>query len=470
MKKFIFILLFILLLEIISPFFLALALAQTTNQETISPMCFTEKECQARGGEVKLNTSECPPIAPYFCYPKVPTFCAPGVSGTCQYQLQFKIGNQVIEGLGGYILAVFKFLLAAAYIAAGLVIILNGLRWMLAFGNTSAIQQAQKGIRDALSGLVLLFLSTLLLYTINPSLIKLEPFRVPLMKSIPYVEETMAEGDPCYTIKDASKCKAACPDCECQPLQVQPDDFIKYARIVSLAISGAALGAGAGIEYPALVKIAGQLTVKTFKALWQVTKYVGRVAVANPKEAGVAVGGAILYWESVKASNPGEKGVCVRKPKNLKEGEMCDPDEKGPQSQCAEGLTCLKQSLFGVCSSGKEGSFCKENSDCKGEGLKCVSLPDGLGLRVCVNPEKTKKLVGFKCGKNEDCQSGVCAGSSVYGIEKNTCVYFDYLVSRPGNFGSKVCGIDDYCPQGFKCQSYIADPTYGKEGKGCVKE
>lgn len=68
-----------------------------------------------------------------------------------------------------YIGTVYRWGASVAGLIAVVVIILNGIRISLAGGDTQAIENAKNRILQSIGGLVILFLSGLILYTINPN-------------------------------------------------------------------------------------------------------------------------------------------------------------------------------------------------------------------------------------------------------------------------------------------------------------
>ena len=72
---------------------------------------------------------------------------------------------------GGYVVAIYEFLLSLVGIVAMVMIIIGGFRYMTSTGNASAMADAKDMIFSALLGLGLALLSWLILYTINPDFI-----------------------------------------------------------------------------------------------------------------------------------------------------------------------------------------------------------------------------------------------------------------------------------------------------------
>jgi hypothetical protein len=82
--------------------------------------------------------------------------------------------GSTITDPGQYIQAFFTFgLYLLSFLAVGF-IALGGIMWMLAAGNPGRIDKAKEMIVGALSGLVLLLCSYLILKTIDPSLVNIK--------------------------------------------------------------------------------------------------------------------------------------------------------------------------------------------------------------------------------------------------------------------------------------------------------
>lgn len=71
-----------------------------------------------------------------------------------------------------YLQAVFSFGITVAAIAAVMSLVFAGVQYMTAYGNPAAISSAKERIINALFGLLLAISAWLILYTINPDLVK----------------------------------------------------------------------------------------------------------------------------------------------------------------------------------------------------------------------------------------------------------------------------------------------------------
>lgn len=72
-----------------------------------------------------------------------------------------------------YLMNIYKFGLWAIGISALLMITIGGYMYISSAGNKASVETAKKVITDAIAGLILAMISWLLLYLINPDLVKL---------------------------------------------------------------------------------------------------------------------------------------------------------------------------------------------------------------------------------------------------------------------------------------------------------
>ena len=83
-----------------------------------------------------------------------------------------------VPWIGLYIKAIYDYSLSIVGLIAGITILFAGVIWLTAGGNASAVESAKNWIIASLSGVVLLFASYLILFTINPNLISMKPLEL----------------------------------------------------------------------------------------------------------------------------------------------------------------------------------------------------------------------------------------------------------------------------------------------------
>lgn len=151
-------------------------------------MCFTSKECTAQGG-ITTATGIGTPTQPgecksgmYYCYPDPKT--------RKEVTLQVAIGDLTVTGdLGEYISVVYKWMLGVGTTIAIVFVMVAGLRWSLGGASAEQIGKAKKTITSAITGLILLLSTYLIVFTVNPYLVRLQVPAFPMIKLISLVGE-----------------------------------------------------------------------------------------------------------------------------------------------------------------------------------------------------------------------------------------------------------------------------------------
>lgn len=376
-------------------------------------------------------------------------------------------GQATFNHLGDYIKVIYNYALRLASILAVVVIIIAGAQWVTSGGNAESITSAKKRIAGAMMGLFIAFLSYFILQAVNPSLLSLRLPQVWMM--VPMNPESMQEGDPCFTIENELACKYACPGCYCRPIQIDPQNFIsdlrefthQYLNVIGFLASGGA-EAGAGVATKVGAKVATKATDLYYLVVGQIAKQGknipiavikagwanrNKIVVGTVKSAAAGAGTVAMadtFQWLAKTKDPGKQGICMKMPKDLGNGELCDKND----FQCAEGLICVipPGGLAGTCSNRGEGSMCQNQEDC-GSGFVCEDMV--LGIRQCVSyASGEKRITGQDCfSSNALCFSTVCGKIS------RKCI-----VGKEG----VECGIEDKCADGYTCKTLGNYRTCGK--------
>jgi len=104
---------------------------------------------------------------------------------TIRYKAQIGFGeifSKEIEigpdSIGTYITEIYKYAVSVVGILASIVIMWGGVRWLTAGGDKGAVDDAKKWIEGALSGLILVMTSYMILYFVNPDLIKFKSIKI----------------------------------------------------------------------------------------------------------------------------------------------------------------------------------------------------------------------------------------------------------------------------------------------------
>ncbi|MBU1028767.1 pilin [Patescibacteria group bacterium] len=125
-----------------------------------------------------------PPVEPRFSV-NIPTVNLTSVQVSTGRDYQYID----IPWLADYLTGVYKYAVFFASILAAVMLMIGGIQWLTAAGDSGRVGAAQKRIANATVGLVLILGSYLVLSTINPDLVALKPLRI---KSVP---EDPAEFD-----------------------------------------------------------------------------------------------------------------------------------------------------------------------------------------------------------------------------------------------------------------------------------
>jgi hypothetical protein len=114
-----------------------------------------------------------PPVEPRF------TVNIPTVNLT---SIQTNAGSVDVPWLADYLTGVYRYAVFFASILAAVILIIGGVQWLTAAGDSGRVGAAQKKIINSVVGLVLVLGSYLVLSTINPNLVALKPLRI---KTVP---------------------------------------------------------------------------------------------------------------------------------------------------------------------------------------------------------------------------------------------------------------------------------------------
>lgn len=171
------------------------AVASPKCDSAANQSCVSAGSCS--GGTVRTGFS-CPSSS-VCCFTGGTGDTVPNISGL-NYQLLEKIPGT--SGLGsdlpGYISAIYKVALIIVTLSAVLMLSVGGFMYLTSAGNTSSISSAKTVITDALIGLVIALSAWLVLFIINPDLVKVSLSTLPpVAGSQTYVTTPPADGGTC---------------------------------------------------------------------------------------------------------------------------------------------------------------------------------------------------------------------------------------------------------------------------------
>lgn len=123
-----------------------------------------------------------------------------------------------VNYLGDYISGVYVYLLGISTTIAIVMIMISGLQWTLGGTSAEAIGKAKSRIKNAVTGLVLLLSGYVILFTVNPNLIKLQFPGLDMVEQIALDRATSgdegivgtANRASCNSIVETAKTKGSC--------------------------------------------------------------------------------------------------------------------------------------------------------------------------------------------------------------------------------------------------------------------
>jgi len=120
--------------------------------------------------------------------------------------------------IGQYVEAIYKYAIGIVGILATVVMMMGGVIWITAGGNTERISNAKSWISASLTGLVLALASYTILYTINPNLVKFKNNIAGNLKAIPNCCDQNNGPAPTIITYDEDhnptySCKSGLPEC-----------------------------------------------------------------------------------------------------------------------------------------------------------------------------------------------------------------------------------------------------------------
>lgn len=173
------------------------------------------------------------------------------------YELAYKIPNPdpskppigEVTDLGSYVNIVYKYLLGISATVAIVMIMIGGIQYVTAVG-TGNVKAAKERIKNAVVGILLLFCAALILQTVNPRLLTLQPPRLPAMKRI----ELLTDDNNCQVLADKG-----------YQIQVEGRDHPKGAPAKACGVKGTVLKDATGTAV-------AEGTVCTFRTCSDTTK------------------------------------------------------------------------------------------------------------------------------------------------------------------------------------------------------
>jgi len=138
-----------------------------------------------------------------------------------------------IPWIADYVAGAFRYGVGIGAVIAAVMIMIGGIQYLTAGGDTSRVMKGKEKISDAVLGLSILFGSFLILSTVNPDLVNLNSLRVMTIKRIEFrPEEEYDPGDSVGQTISGAACKTVA-ECEqlcftTPPVKADAKKGIKY--------------------------------------------------------------------------------------------------------------------------------------------------------------------------------------------------------------------------------------------------
>ncbi|MFA5133556.1 MAG: pilin [Patescibacteria group bacterium] len=484
--------------------------AQTTATDEPPFECWPKKDCKGNWYRGSITTKSCGPYEKKFgelgfCYAAQP-----------KVNLQVAIGGKnTVAGLTDYIPSVYNYALSIVSILAIIMIMVGGLRYLTAGGDSGKIGSAKETILGAVIGLFLAFGSYLLLQTINPALTELKMPDIKMIRTVslkdPEKKSECDESDKTSQLGEVCQNTCQCKLGTCTFFELS--DFARSLKALGGAVEigvnlvglgGGSIATGAGRAYFAVKsgsKLAVTLAEKGAAWGWK-SKGIIRKAFWTPVGAGVgaAPGAAVIGATTEAIAGPGltmiyeaittnktSDGICIAMAKNnVPPNELCAFDENCMvggkcivlKSYAGAGLLTLEGSKgTGVCANGKNASACETNTDCL-TGLWCVDSSNGKYTKQCTDgktgsPCKIYQTAGFtdckvtgdKCKSPGSLKPTQCLPDTG-SIDTSVACTTDAQCGYTGKFGDWRC-VNSYCSNGTDGTNCHIDATNPQNSQIC---
>lgn len=168
----------------------AVCAAKADQFPGFNPFCYDEAECTGQldpktgdhtsRWDTNFQPPECLP-GKHYCYP----------ISRANIDLSFHLGSvSKVSDLGNYISVAYNVLLGIGTTIAIVSLMVGGFQYVLGAGAPEQMTKAKGRMRNAVYGLVLLFGAYVILFTVNPQLVKLEAPQLRETKGIAFISST----------------------------------------------------------------------------------------------------------------------------------------------------------------------------------------------------------------------------------------------------------------------------------------
>lgn len=168
--------------------------AARVERETAPPVAPTAPATPTLNSDGNIPATGLTPVKPDLSVP------IPGITFSEAYNEGDYI---VVPYLAQYISGLYRYMLGISTLVAIIVVVYGGFQYLL--GSTvGSTKLGMTLIKDAIAGLVVLYTSYIILYTINPNLVNLQPIRLRRINTVAIGEDVRADANP---VESTSQCR-----------------------------------------------------------------------------------------------------------------------------------------------------------------------------------------------------------------------------------------------------------------------
>lgn len=305
-------------------------------------------------------------------------------------------GVRQVSGIAQYINLGYRYLVSVVLIAAIVMVVWGGFRYLLGSANVGNVQRGKETIRDAVVGMLIVVGAYVILSTVNPRTVELRNLNL----------SSIQRQDFGLGITGSGECSsdAQCPagsHCVESGYIFNTDEDTALGMTAGAGAVGAAAGGYFGGFYGAVIGGAGGIAFGSYHALGHRSMRCSDGSVNAPcNDNSSCTGGNVCYtnWHVCGPAN----GQSV--------GEPCQEDAQCSNNNCQTlPANYLGQCVFEGCPATCRGTVQRLTESVYRRG------ENGRGFRV---PES------HRCSINEDCVEGqhlVCGGPP--GLPNKFCIY-----------------------------------------------
>lgn len=297
-----------------------------------------------------------------------------------------KTGGYAIPGstasIAKYVRVVYKYAIGIVGILAAVVLMVGGVMWIVAGGNSTAIGEAKSWIGASLTGLVLALMSYLILATINPALVDLKTTQIKTVA--PSLTTNFDASKPCgqQTSGQVIVCGSKCPSGQtCEKVTKGTTGAKQCPETLSSTGNG---------DYYLCSSLSGGGTNCCNASVSCPSGYICNTSVPQAQ---------LLLCKNISSPT----GICVANSVTgggIQENQICT----GLENQCATGLHC--STADNRCrpvnweNSGIVNDPCGASTQ---ENFKCTTADTILGIPKCPSGYTHYGFGGRSCGSNLMC-------------------------------------------------------------------